>query len=242
MLHDLRFSFRLLRREGRHTVSVCLTMALGDRRDHAAVRGDLRCADEAAAVAECRPSRAAQRNARRQPAEVRCVQQCGVPCVAGQPAHRRRPRGVVPAIHDADRIRRSRTHSRRRRLGQPVSGAWREPVDRVALHRGRRDRRARPGRGSVGTLMAPAIRRGSRRARPHRAARRRGAYRGRRARGRGGVSRSHHPRLAPVPGAARSRQLAVDVQRDCGRAGRTRRHPRLPPRERRAAGMRRTRR
>ena len=28
MLHDLRFSFRLLRREGRHTVSVCLTMAL----------------------------------------------------------------------------------------------------------------------------------------------------------------------------------------------------------------------
>src|SRR5688572_26857517 len=28
MLHDLRFAFRLLWREGRHTLSVCLTMAL----------------------------------------------------------------------------------------------------------------------------------------------------------------------------------------------------------------------
>src|SRR5215204_1653469 len=28
MFHDLRFAFRLLRRESRHTLSVCLTMAL----------------------------------------------------------------------------------------------------------------------------------------------------------------------------------------------------------------------
>ena len=217
MLHDLRFAFRLLWRESRHTLSVCLTMAL------AIGATTLLFAVTYGVLMKPLPWPNADRLVLLNETRGGNPPRFGAFSNAAFHAWRDSPRTVeglaawsqrsatLTGSGDPERIRVVAASA------EPVSGIGRDSLDRVALHRGGRDRRARPGRGAIGAPVAPALQRRSRRARPRRAARRPGAYRGRRPRGRGGISRSHHPRLAPVPGAARRRQLAVDVQCDCGR-------------------------
>ena len=187
----------------------------GDRRDHAAVRGDLRRADEAAASPNA--NRLVLLNGRAAAtAKVPGVQRCRVPCVADSPrtveglAAWSQRSATLTGSGDPERVRVvTASAGLFQALGvTPLIGSPFTEAD---------ESRAREARSSCyRSPVAPALQRQSRRARPAVRLDGEALYRGRRPRGRDGVP-NRTIRAWLRSGCRPSPQLTGDVQCEYGR-------------------------